>query len=232
MSERVFFTRHALLAAGMTIGAALLLAGIVHADRGKQAGVGPGLTPVAGKLPVAADLPIVAGMPADADGDEGSSLATHGSFTNGPGTSRLKVTLSSGAGTVTDNGDGTWSWSYTSGDDASGIVVVKATDGKHAAAIEAFGWTAANVAPTLGHLRGTRRSGNTVSVNAPYSDPGTTDTHTAFVRWGDGSTTLARSATGAVTGSHDYASTGPHRIAISVVDDDDGRVSAQFELRQ
>jgi PKD domain-containing protein len=229
MSERVFFTRHALLAAVMMV-AALVFAGIIHADDSDPAsgGDGPGLTTVAGRLPVATDLPAPAGPPADADGDEGSPLTTHGSFSGGQ--SKLTVTRASGAGTVTDHGDGTWSWSYTSADDASGIVVIRATDSKRGTGTEAFGWTAANVAPSFGHPRSTRLGAGAVAVSASYSDPGATDTHTAFVRWGDGSTTLAASARGAVTGSHIYAANGSYQISISVIDDNDGRDSARLGL--
>lgn len=229
MSERVFFTRHASLAAVMTV-AAVVFAGIIHAGDGDQAsgGDGPSLTTVAGHLP-ATDLPVPTVLPADADGDEGSRLTTHGSFTDGH--RKLTITRLSGAGRVTDHGDGTWSWSYTSADDASGIVLVRATDGQHATGTESFGWTAANVAPTFDQPRSTRLGARTVSVRAPYSDPGATDTHIAFVRWGDGSATLAASARGAVTGSHVYAANGSYQIGISIIDDNDGRDSTRLGLR-
>ncbi|MFI5712204.1 hypothetical protein [Kribbella sp. NPDC051620] len=230
MSERVFFTRHAALAVVMTV-TALVFAGIMHAgDNDHPSGSdGAGLTTVAGHVPVTADRPVPTGLPADADGDEGSPLTTHGSFTEG--IRKLTVTRASGAGTVTDHGDGTWSWSYTSADDASGIVVVRATDDKRATGTESFGWTAANVAPSLGHPLSTRLGALAVSVSAPYSDPGTADTHTAFVRWGDGSTSLAASGRGAVTGSHRYAANGSYQIGISIIDDNDGRDSARLGLR-
>jgi hypothetical protein len=230
MSERVFFTRHASLAAVMTV-AAVVFAGIIHADHGDHASGGDesGLTTMAGQLPVGADLPVPTRRPADADGDEGSPLTTHGSFTDG--NSKLTITRVSGAGRVTDHGDGTWSWSYTSADDASGIVVVRATDGQLGTGSESFGWTAANVAPSFDHPRSTRLGARAVSVSAPYSDPGAADTHTAFVRWGDGSTTLAASTRGAVTGSHVYAANGSYQIGISIIDDNDGRDSARLGLR-
>ncbi|GAA3567430.1 hypothetical protein [Kribbella ginsengisoli] len=229
MSERVFFTRHASLAVVMTV-AAVVFAGIVHAGDDDHASGGdrPGLATMAGQLPTS-ELPAPAGVPADADGDEGSPLTTHGSFTDGKG--KLTVTRVSGAGTVTDHGDGTWSWSYTSADDASGIVVVRVTDGQRATGTESFGWTAANVAPSFERPRSTRLGARAVSVIAPYRDPGTADTHTAFVRWGDGTTTLAASARGAVTGSHVYAATGSYQIGISIIDDNDGRDSARLGLR-
>ncbi|WP_328327433.1 PKD domain-containing protein [Kribbella sp. NBC_00382] len=230
MSERVFFTRHASLAAVLTV-AAVVFAGIIHAHDGDHASGADeyGLTTVAGQLPVGRDLPVPTGLPADADGDEGSPLTTHGSFTDG--NNKLTVTRVSGAGRVTDHGDGTWSWSYTSADDASGIVVVRATDGRLATGTEAFGWTAANVAPSFDHPRSTRLGARAVAVRASYRDPGAADTHTAFVRWGDGSTTLAASARGAVTGSHVYAANGSYRIGISIIDDNDGRDSTQVGLR-
>jgi hypothetical protein len=82
----------------------------------------------------------------DAGGSEGSALGTSGSFTDADDT--VAVTKVSGAGVVTDNGNGTWSWSHTPDDNGAGAVVVQASDGEHAAAQDSFDWTATNVAPS------------------------------------------------------------------------------------
>jgi hypothetical protein len=166
--------------------------------------------------------PAAAGTPADKNGDEGSALTTSGAFTDADGNATLTISKVSGAGTVTDNHDGTWSWSHSTTDDASGSVIVQATDGEHTAATESFNWTASNVAPTVGPVVATRTSACAVSVSAAFTDPGTADTHSAAISWGDGSTASVDPATSAVTGTHTYGANGSYTIGVSVTDDDGG----------
>jgi hypothetical protein len=169
--------------------------------------------------------PVAGAAPGDGNGDEGSALSTSGAFTDADGNSSLTITKSSGAGTVTDNGDGTWSWTHTSADDASGGVVVEASDGEHAPVAETFNWTAANVAPSVGPVVVTRTGACAVSINAPFTDPGTADTHTATIAWGDSSTPSA-AATSPVTGTHQYGANGTYQIQVAVTDDDNGAGTA------
>src|SRR6266542_2761621 len=84
----------------------------------------------------------------DANGDEGTTLSTSGSFSDADGNNTLTITKVSGVGTVQDNGDGTWSWTYPASDNGSGTVTVRASDGEHTAAMDSFNWTVANVPPT------------------------------------------------------------------------------------
>jgi Thrombospondin type 3 repeat len=53
---------------------------------------------------------------ADATGNEGDQLGTSGAFSDGDGNNTLSISKVSGAGTVTPNADGTWSWSHTPAD--------------------------------------------------------------------------------------------------------------------
>ena len=92
--------------------------------------------------------PVLGTAAANADGDEGGTLATSGSFADGDGNGSLTITKVSGAGTVVDNHNGTWSWSYPTTDNGSGTVQVKAEDGEHTAATDSFDWSAKNVPPT------------------------------------------------------------------------------------
>jgi PKD domain-containing protein/thrombospondin type 3 repeat protein len=92
--------------------------------------------------------PAVATAAVDADGNEGDTLTTSGAFSDADGNDTLTITKASGVGTVTDNGDGTWSWSLPTTDNGSGTVVVQADDGEHTVATDSFDWSAANVAPT------------------------------------------------------------------------------------
>ena len=93
--------------------------------------------------------PAVGTEAANASGDEGDTLTTSASFTDGDGNGSLTITKVSGVGTVVDNHNGTWSWSYATTDNGSGTVQVKAEDGEHTAATDSFDWSAANVAPTI-----------------------------------------------------------------------------------
>ncbi|WP_344210779.1 PxKF domain-containing protein [Kribbella sancticallisti] len=165
--------------------------------------------------------PVAVGTPANGNGDEGSALGTGGVFTDADGNSTLTIGKVSGAGTVTDNGDGTWSWSHSSADDASGDVIVQADDGEHAVATATFHWSASNVAPTVGPVVVTRTGACAVSISAPFTDPGTADTHTATINWGDSSTPGA-AATSPVTGTHQYGANGTYTIEVAVTDDDGG----------
>ena len=92
--------------------------------------------------------PVVATAAGNDSGNEGTTLTTNGAFTDGDGNRSLTITKKSGVGSVTDNGDGTWSWSHTPGDQGSGTVEVQAYDGEHTAVVDSFDWSAVNVAPT------------------------------------------------------------------------------------
>lgn len=92
--------------------------------------------------------PVVGTAAPNPSGNEGDALSTDGTFTDGDGNNSLTITKKSGAGTVTDKGDGTWSWSHTAGDQGNGTVEVQAYDGEHAVVVDSFDWSTVNVAPT------------------------------------------------------------------------------------
>ncbi|MGY1835341.1 PxKF domain-containing protein [Blastococcus sp. SYSU DS0510] len=158
--------------------------------------------------------PAVGTQAGAANGNEGTvgSPATSGSFTDQDGNSTLTITKVDGAGTVVDNGNGTFSWSHTTTDDASGSVTVQASDGEHDSVTQTFSWTAANVAPVITGVTQTRVTNCAVTLGVTYTDAGSADTHTTSVLWADGSTDLARTFTAA--GSYD--------ATVTVTDDDSG----------
>ena len=161
----------------------------------------------------------------DASGSEGTpgNPQTSGSFTDRDGNGSLTITKVSGDGTVTDNGDGTFSWSHTTRDDASGTVTVEATDGEHTAATQAFSWTAANVAPVIDTVSVSRLGACEVSLTPSFADQGLDDTHDVLVNWGDETTTdAAGNELSGSSATHKYAAAGTYSGSVTVTDDDGG----------
>ena len=159
---------------------------------------------------------------ANASGNEGGALATHGSFTDPDGDA---LTISgSGVGTLTDHGDGRWSWRHVPSDDGNGTVTVTASDGNGGTATDVFSWRAVNVPPTIVSLTPsttTALAGSDVTWTATAIDPGTADT---FTWWFDGGAGSAGGLTTTYTRS--YASCGTYALEARVADDDGGSDSA------
>ena len=159
---------------------------------------------------------------ANASGDEGSALVTHGSF-NDPDGDPLTIT-GAGAGSVTDHGNGRWSWRNVPLDDGNGSVTVTASDGNGGTATDVFSWRADNVPPTIVSLTPsttTALAGSDVIWTATATDPGTADT---FTWWFDGGAGNAGGLTTVYTRS--YSSCGTYALDATVADDDRGSDSA------
>ena len=94
---------------------------------------------------------------------------------------RPALTKKNGRGDVTDNGDGTWSWSLSPADDGNGSVQVQADDGSHSAT-DSFAWSAFNVAPTADISNdGPIDEGGSATVSlANAFDPSSEDTTAGF----------------------------------------------------
>jgi hypothetical protein len=91
--------------------------------------------------------PTVSVAAPDANGSEGDTLQTSGSFADADPLPTLTITKQTGAGTVSQGTGGSWSWSLPTTDNGSGTVVVQAYDGEHTTT-DTFTWSAVNVAPT------------------------------------------------------------------------------------
>jgi hypothetical protein len=175
--------------------------------------------------------PEVATAATDASGNEGATLTASGAFSDADGNSTLSITKASGAGTVVDNGDGTWSWSLGTTDDGSGSVTVQATDGEHTDATDTFDWTAANVAPVVtaasfGSAAAcpTTPGSNNVNLSVSFTDVGSADTHKVEIDW-DNDGIYDETVDPYTTGSaipHSYGSAGSHTANVRVTDDDGG----------
>ncbi len=97
-----------------------------------------------------------------------------------------------------------------------------------------------NVAPTVGTITAPVAPiavGTPINVSAPFSDPGTADTHTAVIDWDDASTSAGTvthgegeaAGAGKVEATHTYTTPGIYTIKVTVTDDDSGSDSEIFE---
>lgn len=162
--------------------------------------------------------------------DEGSTITNSGSFSDPDGD---PVTLAASVGTVVDNGDGSWSWSYTPADGpTSNTVVITASDGEGEYSASIF-LLVNNVVPQVGVINVPASPvpvGGSASVSSDFTDAGILDTHTASWSWGDGSTSSGQvtesAGDGTVTGSHIYSSPGVYTVALTVTDKDGGTGSS------
>jgi PKD repeat protein len=163
---------------------------------------------------------------------------------------------------VVDWGDGSAPETRTSLVDASGgltiplehtfadngvyVLTVTVTDDDDAVGADVATLLVANAPPTI--EAGADRSGQPgtpVAVSATFADPGTRDTHTATIDWGDGSSVTAvvtetpfgppgsiAGLTGTITGDHVYAAAGVYTVTVTVTDDDGAEVSDSFQVTQ
>jgi len=183
----------------------------------------------------ATNTPSVLELGADAAVAEGSSFARAGSFAD-PDADTWTATVDYGDGTGAQplvlNADKTFALGHTYTDNGTYTVAVTVSDGQAAPVTDTLTVAVANVAPTLGAISGPVdpvQVGTAVQVSAPYGDPGTQDTHTAPVVWGDGTTSGGTAQGGTAAGSHTYTAAGVYTVALTVTDDDGGTVAAQYQ---
>lgn len=114
--------------------------------------------------------------------------------------------------TITCTDDGTYELALTTSDGVNPDVTdtVNVVVGNVAPEIDSVTTPAAPVAIT-----------SPVNLDATYSDPGSNDTHTVSVDWGDGSSPSTPAASGgSISDSHSYGAAGIYTICVTVTDDD------------
>ncbi len=75
--------------------------------------------------------------------------------------------------------------------------------------------------------------GGLLALNLPFTDPGTNDTHSALVAWGDGTSNLFESleevmGAGSITTGHAYADEGEYTVTVTLTDDDEASTVDSF----
>ena len=93
-----------------------------------------------------------------------------------------------------------------------------------------------NLPPVVGTISGPSHAtlaGTRIRVSASFTDPNSTDTHTAAWDWGDGSRSVGivteSDGSGRVSGSHAYADAGIYMVTLTVTDDSGESARSTFE---
>lgn len=156
--------------------------------------------------------------------DEGTTATNSGTVSDDE-TAAADLDLSASVGTVVNNDDGTWSWSFDSSDgpDESQTVTITATDEKDVTGDVSFDLVVENVDPEVdAGPDGSILEGDPFSSSGSFTDPGT-DGWTVEVDWGDGSATETISQSGkSFDLEHTYADDGVYTVTVTVTDDDGG----------
>ena len=161
-------------------------------------------------------------------GFEGSPVAFDGSGSSDPDGDPLMFDWDFGDPSDPTSGSGTTP-SHTYMDDGMFDVTLTVTDLPGATDVAATTVGITNVSPTVGLITAPLEPvlvGTEVTISANFTDPGTLDTHTGTIDWGDGlvlpATVTETGGSGSVSGMHTYTMPGVYTLQVSVTDDDGG----------
>ncbi len=108
-------------------------------------------------------------------------------------------------------------------DNGSAVVGLDVVDTDGGTATDNATITVLNMAPTVANSAVELDEGSLYTGTLSFTDPGTLDTHSATIDYGDGSTENLGSVTGGVVPlSHRYVDNGTYTISVTVTDDDLG----------
>lgn len=210
----------------------------VTAEAGSLAVVPTGPTaPISVEGGVSNDPPVVdAG--GSVSGSEGSAISLDGTVSDPDGDPVATVWsyvagLDVDAGATCSFGDASAvDTTITCTDDGTFTATLTGDDGNGPAVMDSATVTVSNVAPSVSVVSPTDMSsyplGAMVSVVASFSDPGSNDTHSCLIDWGDGTVEAGVVAGGECSGSHAYGAAGVYTVVMTVTDDDDGSGSDEI----
>ncbi|GIW85918.1 MAG: hypothetical protein KatS3mg108_0242 [Isosphaeraceae bacterium] len=129
---------------------------------------------------------------------------------------------------------GAFSWTPSNGPETQSLTLF-ATDGTN------LWWqtltaSITNAAPVFTSISspattiGGAIQGALTSISATFFDPGTLDTHTATVNWGDGTITTASLSAGSLFASHTYSAGGSYTATITLTDSDGASTTQSLTL--
>lgn len=167
-------------------------------------------------------------------GTEGSPIALTATASDDNGITSKSWSITGGTGTCAIADASAASTTATCTDDGGYTATLIVSDGVNPPVSTSTTLTAANVAPSV---VGTP-IGHRVALNAPtpvsftFTDPGSGDTHTCSIAWGDGviTTGTVDEAAHTCTGSHAYGVAGTYAATATVTDDDSGAGSAAVSV--
>src|SRR6266581_82167 len=173
-------------------------------------------------------------------GSEGGSSALALTFADADAADTHTVSVAWGDGSTTDSGVlapdvTTFNSSHVYADTGNYSVVLTLADSAGHTVTASASVSPANVAPVVGGLSLSPSSvvdHQTLTLSGTFTDPGTADTFTLTIAWGDTTTSTAALAAGtrAFSATHAYDAAGPVTITATVADRDNGRSSSSVDL--
>ncbi len=160
--------------------------------------------------------------------DEGTAFPLTASTSSDP----LLWSASGGTGHCTFSSPSSASTNVTCDDNGVYTLTLTANDGVNPPVSASETLTVNNVAPQVSAPASppTVAPGSPVTVSWPFTDPGTNDTFTCSVNWGDSTTGVGTISGNTCVGTHTYASGGSFNAIATVTDDDGGSGSAGVEV--
>jgi len=171
--------------------------------------------------------------------NENDQTTLTGTFTDQDPADTHKITINWGDGTSITSISllaGVFKFSATHRylDNPAGVpptINVTVADNWNGSAAGSTSVTVNNVAPVI---TGQTSTVQTLPVWFNFKDPGTLDTHTCTIAWGDGQTisfpAYESAGSGACTIGHTYTTPGTYTLAITVTDKDSGSATANFSV--
>lgn len=165
--------------------------------------------------------------------DEGTGVALSGAVSDvDPGDTVTSSWAAEGGAPCTFTDPASAATTMTCTDDGVFSLTLTATDGT-TTTTDTTTATIANVAPSITAVSassaGPAPLGTAVTLTAPFTDPGSSDTHTCSVDWGDTTTSPGTVSSGSCEATKTYATPGLYAATVTVTDDDGGADSKAYE---